>query len=249
MTEGTIIESLRLVEKNAAARGDIPTIRVGRSTRWMRKPDTFTGPAQALRRTVQTYRKALWEDAPAYVEIWLEKDALAGVLVDVTDEFDVPLMVARGYASLSFLHSAAEAMEGEHRPCFVYHFGDFDPSGVNAAETIERTLRELAPGVDINFTRAAVTPNQIERWRLPSRPTKRSDSRAKSWGGGDLSVELDAIPPATLRRLVRFHIERHLPAAQLKRLRTVEAAERKTLIGFASAWDNRDGTADVRRPR
>ena len=43
------------------------------------------------------------------------------------------------------------------KPAFIYHFGDFDPSGVNAAETIERDLRELAPGVEIHFERVAVT--------------------------------------------------------------------------------------------
>jgi hypothetical protein len=46
-------------------------------------------------------------DADAYVEVWLEKDALSGVVLPVTSMYDVPLMVARGYASLSFLHSAA----------------------------------------------------------------------------------------------------------------------------------------------
>jgi len=44
----------------------------------------------------------------ATLKIWLEKDALAGVIYPVTDLYDVPLMVARGYASLSFLHGAAE---------------------------------------------------------------------------------------------------------------------------------------------
>ena len=98
--------------------GELPYDWIADNTRWMRKPRTFGGPEEALRRTVKTYRKALWRDADAYVEIWLEKDALAGVVYDVTNEFDVPLMVSRGYASLSFLHSAAEAMANQDRPCF-----------------------------------------------------------------------------------------------------------------------------------
>ena len=118
--------------------GELSYHWIADNTRWMRKPRTFGGPEEALRRTVQTYRKALWRDADAYVEIWLEKDALAGVVYDVTNEFDVPLMVSRGYASLSFLHSAAEAMADQDRPCFIYHFGDYDPSGVNAAERSRR---------------------------------------------------------------------------------------------------------------
>ena len=111
--------------------------------------------------------------------------------------YDVPLMVARGYASLSFLHSAAEYINDLEVPAYIYHLGDFDPSGVNAGEKIEQTLREMAPDADIHFERIAVTPEQIAHWNLPTRPTKATRHRAK--GFGDISVELDAIEPGTLR--------------------------------------------------
>jgi hypothetical protein len=216
--------------------GEMPYAWLADNTRWMRKPQTYSGPQQALLRTAEFYRKSLWDETDTYVEIWLEKDALAGVVIDVTREYDVPLMVSRGYASLSFLHSAAENMESEDRPCFIYHFGDFDPSGVNAAEKINETLQELAPDAEINFERVAVTPEQIEYLELPSRPTKTTDSRSKSWGGGDESVELDAIEPDTLRKLVRECIERHLPPDELDRLREVEEAERESMVEFVKGW-------------
>jgi hypothetical protein len=216
--------------------GELPYHWLADNTRWMRKPQTFDDPEEALAATVRHYRKALWTEADAYVEVWLEKDALAGVVFDVTAEYDVPLMVARGYASLSFLHSAAEAMQAVGRPCFVYHFGDHDPSGVNAAEKIEETLRELAPTAEIVFDRVAVLPAQIRAWSLPSRPTKTTDSRAKNWGGGDESVELDAIEPNLLRALVRMVIEQHLPRQELERLRKVEAAERESMLEFLKSW-------------
>ena len=84
----------------------------------------------------------MWRETECYVEVWLEKDALSGVVMPITADYDVPLMVARGYASLSFLHSAAEAIGDLEVPAFIYHLGDFDPSGVNAGEKIEETLRE-----------------------------------------------------------------------------------------------------------
>ena len=80
-------------------------------------------------------------------------------------------MVARGYASLSFLHSAAEYIDDLDVPTYIYHLGDFDPSGVNAGEKIEQTLREMAPDADITFERIAVTPEQIETGTCrPGRP-------------------------------------------------------------------------------
>ncbi len=194
------------------------------NTRWQRKPNTFNSVQAALDETAKFYRKALWNDVNAYVEIWLEKDALAGVIMPVTSKYDVPLMVARGYASLSFLHSAAEFINELDRPVFIYHLGDFDPSGVNAGEKIEETLNEMAPEADITFERIAVTPAQIKRLNLPTRPTKTSDTRSK--GFGDISVELDAIPPHELRGLVRSVIEDHLPPRQFSVLKAAEESER-----------------------
>jgi hypothetical protein len=200
------------------------------STRWQRKPRTFDSVSDALEATASLYRKALWSRGNAYVEIWLEKDALSGVLYPITSKYDVPLMVARGYASLSFLYSAAEAIRDFDCPVYIYHLGDYDPSGVNASEKIEATLREMAPGAEIIFERLAVTPGQIVAWDLPTRPTKTTDSRAR--GFGEISVELDAIEPNQLRHIVQAAIERHLPPDQFAILQAAEESEREILRAF-----------------
>jgi hypothetical protein len=207
--------------------GVIPYAWIADNTRWQRRPRTFNSVQDALDATARFYRKSLWADADAYVEVWLEKDALSGVIYPVTSIYDVPLMVARGYSSLSFLHSAAEDINELEVPAYIYHLGDFDPSGVNAAEKIEQTLKEMAPEAEIHFERLAVTPAQIEMWNLPTRPTKKTDSRSK--GFGDISVELDTIRPADLRRLVQDAIEQHLPRRQFEILKIAEESERDLL--------------------
>jgi hypothetical protein len=213
--------------------GDLPYEWLADNTRWQRKPRTYSSIQQAIDDTARQYRKSLWDAVDAYVEIWLEKDALAGVVVPVTAKYDVPLMVSKGYASLSFLHSAAEYINDLDVPTYIYHFGDFDPSGVNAGEKIEETLRELAPDAEIYFERCAVTPSQITAWSLPTRPTKTTDSRAK--GFGDISVELDAIEPGLLRHLVEQTIQQHLPADQFKVLMAAEESERQLLTAWANS--------------
>ena len=213
--------------------GVLPYDWLADNTRWQRKPRTFDGVEEALRDTARLYRKALWVDADSYVEIWLEKDALSGVVYPVTADFDVPLMVARGYASLSFLHGAAEYIRTLDVPAYVYHLGDFDPSGVNAGEKIEEELREMAPDAEIIFERVAVTPEQIAAWNLPTRPTKTSDSRAKGFDRD--SVELDAIDPDTLRDLVREAIERHLPPHRFAVLKAAEESEAIQIRGLVEA--------------
>ena len=81
------------------------------------------------------------------------------------------------------------------------------------------------------FTRIAVTPEQVERWSLPTRPTKRTDTRAKYFKGD--SVEVDAIPPNQLRSLVAECIERHVDEDQLEKTRIAERSERQLL----ESWD------------
>jgi hypothetical protein len=213
--------------------GRLPFEWIADNTRWQRKPQTWNDPAEALRETARFYRKALWADADEFVEFWLEKDALSAVVYDVTEAYDVPLMVARGYASITFLQQAAADILAEDRPAHIYHLGDYDPSGVDAANKIEASLRRFAKGAEIQFTRLAVLPGQIEALSLPSRPTKKSDSRAK--GFGDIrSVELDSIDPHDLRRMVREAIERHLPPDQYRILKDAEASERRLLAQWTS---------------
>jgi hypothetical protein len=203
------------------------------NTRWQIKPRTYTSLEMALLTTASAYRRAVWADVNSYVEVWLEKDALAGVVQPITAKYDVPLMVARGFSSLSFLHSAAEDINALEVPVYIYHLGDHDPSGVCAGQKIEQTLREFAPRAQIHFTRLAVLPGQVADWSLPSRPTKTSDSRARAFGHAE-SVELDAIHPDRLRELVESAIVEHLPRDQLKVLQVAEESEREMLRMFAS---------------
>ncbi len=140
-------------------------------------------------------------------------------------------MSARGYASLSFLHSAVEEIVEVDWPAFIYQLGDFDPSGQDAARNIEQRLREFAPDAEIHFERLAVTPAQIAEWDLPTRSTKKTDSRAKKFG--PVSVELDSIPPEMLRALVEEAIARRLPQDQLRVLQAAEDSERAWLTVLA----------------
>jgi hypothetical protein len=207
--------------------GSIPFGWIADNTRWMRKPSTFNSLDHILRSAAETYRRATWTNQSVYVEIWLEKDALSGVLWDVTSEWDVPLMVTRGYPSLSFLYEAAAAIRQRQRSVYLYYPGDHDPSGVDIPRKVEADLREFATGAEIHFERIAVQPWQIEEWHLPTRPTKQSDSRSSSFEGE--SVEVDAIPPQKLREMVGERITRHIDYHAYNQLLRIENQERKTL--------------------
>ena len=206
------------------------------NTRLMRKPHTSISIRDEIRRTAEFYRQQVWRDLPVYVEIWIEKAALSGVVYEATSLYDAPLMVARGFSSLTFLNSAAEHIAELGKPAFIYHLGDHDPSGGVAATDIERKLREFAPFSEIHFERLAVLPEQIEKWKLPTRPTKREKNMHAKKFVGD-SVELDAVHPETLRQLVRDAIERHIPAGYLDTIEAAEKSERELGLKISDAAD------------
>ena len=212
--------------------GELPYSWLADNTRWMRKPQSHNSLEGFLNEQQTLYRRDLWQDQNAYVEIWLEKDALAGVLMEATRYWDVPLMVCRGYASVSFLHSAAETIRDVNKPTFLYYFGDCDPSGRDIPRAVERSLREMAPGADITFEVVAVTDQQIIDYSLPTRPTKSTDSRSKNFTGE--SVEVDAIPPKELIRICRQCIEQHVDDEMLDRHSNIERLERQTLTNIVS---------------
>ncbi len=233
--------------------GEIPYDWLADATRWQRRPRAFSSVEDALRATAQMYRRRLWDRAPVAVEVWLEKEALAGVLYDVTAEWDVPLMTTRGYPSMSYLYSAAveikARLEKAGQRTQLYYFGDHDPSGTDIDRAVVSGIGESLLAQDgsydvddiekedafyeyADFERVGVTTDQIADWSLPTRPTKKTDTRSKGFSGG--SVELDAIPVEQLRELAGDAIRRHVDERQLDVLLTYEEAERKDLMGIAT---------------
>ncbi|HEV2881080.1 MAG TPA: hypothetical protein VGX24_07360 [Pyrinomonadaceae bacterium] len=229
-TEGeyksTVVRLLGDMRRN----GEIEFNWIADNTRWMRKPRTYSSLESMLKRTAEAYRRSVWDNQECYVEIWLEKDALAGVLFEETGAWDVPLMVTRGYPSISFLHGAAEMIAAQDKPTYLYYFGDYDPSGLDIPRKVESDLREFAPDADIEFERVAVTREQISSMKLPTRPTKRTDSRAKGFIGE--SVEVDAIPPKVLRQIVSQCITQHIDNDAYDVMLKAEESERTTLMSL-----------------
>ena len=210
--------------------GAVPWNSFTDSTRWHIQGTTFDNMQDALNTTVETYRRNLWADQDHYLEVWVEKDAIAGIVAPKANAFGVPVFVCRGFASLSSLFSAANTfrrMAEAGKKVIIYHFGDYDPSGVAAGQSVLKAMRDDFR-VELQFIRAAVTEEQIEEMNLPTRPTKTTGTHARHWTGGR-SVELDAMPAAELRRLVESCITRHIDVDAWQTLQRTEAMERETL--------------------
>jgi hypothetical protein len=229
-TKGYRVVQRRLVALRES--GEVPYGYVVDGTRYVHGHRRYNDLDEFTTYAAGLYRKDYWANSEVNVEVWLEKDALKGVLIPtVVNECGLGLHVTRRFASITYLQEAAEEIDADGRPTYVYVLTDFDPSGVVIAEKIEEELTERAPLSDITVERLAVNREQIERWNLPTRPTKTSDTRARRFRQvhGTDSVELDAIPPDELRRLVKDAIDSHMEPWRLQQFRMVEREERQTL--------------------
>jgi hypothetical protein len=214
--------------------GRLPYEWIADGTRWHLKSPSWSNVEDALDDAAASYRRALWHDQDTYVEVWSEKEAISSIVSPITNRWDVPLMIARGFSSESFLWSTASAIRTTGKPTVVYQLGDHDPSGIAAWEHIQTRLREFAPDVEIHFERIAVTEEQIEVLSLPTRPTKKSDTRSKNFSGE--SVEVDAIPTSVLTQIVENAVLQHIDQHALEITRMVEESERRDLQAMARGW-------------
>ncbi len=211
-------DKLGTLISNARYAGLIDWDAIVDRTRFMRTNSHWTDAADIVSSAAASYRLDRWslEWGQAVVpEVWIEKDALVGVLDGVCTELDVPYFSCRGYTSSSELWAAAMRMVVRSRKgqrTIVFHFGDHDPSGIDMSRDIEERLALfcIRHGADVpELRRVALNMNQITQYNPPPNPAKQTDSRFQAYErdyGTDESWELDALEPTIIGNLIRTNI-------------------------------------------
>jgi len=217
--------------------GDPPYVWVVDGSRHAIRWRGYASAEAAVEEAAYGYRRAIWADSSTYVELWVESDSVAGEVKQVAYEWDVPLLAAHGFSSETFLFETGRVLAeiAEGRTVQIVYIGDHDPSGVLIPEKILEQLHVFAPGVEIVFSRLAVTAAQIEEWNLPGKPPKQGDTRTRNFHGE--AVDVEAIPAAQLREMLGDRFAEFMPRAELRRLRDLERRERATLIELAESGE------------
>lgn len=197
------------------------------------KPSSWSGLPDFWDSVRRSYRKSFWASQPEYIEIALEKDALASTTWPVTHEFDVSLRVIRGFSSITYAMQIAQEWRHIQKPITMYYVGDYDPSGM-AIEADLRAKLSRYSGRTFQWQRLAVVEHDFDAFDLLPLPVKTTDVRSRAFHEryGSRCAEADALPPSELRRRVRTAIESHIDRAAWDRLRAVEAAEKQSLDDF-----------------
>lgn len=179
----------------------------------------WTSGGSILRAVADQYHMDMWEGQDRRVFIMVEKAALAGVMERPAREYDVPLLAAKGYPSVSVVrelaveHFLPHLSDGQR--ILLLHLGDHDPSGLDMTRDIEERLRLfLDGGMGVEVRRIALNMDQVEEYNPPPNPAKVTDSRFENYQAfhGDESWELDALEPSVLTALVTSHITAEIDA-------------------------------------
>lgn len=177
-------------------------------TRNLRRNSHWDCPEDVIDSARYSYMLDRWENQPNYVEVWVEKDALIGIVSQICRELDVPHFSCRGYTSQSEMWSAAQRfIRQNHRESrTIIHLGDHDPSGIDMTRDIQERMDMF--GADVFVKRVALTMEQIETYNPPPNPTKLSDARANGYieEYGHECWELDALEPKVITSLIRDEV-------------------------------------------
>ena len=221
-----------LSSQTAAARraGAFPAL-IDR-TRTIHEDLSFNGVGDAVASTISWYRRDRTEGQECSIYLAVEKNGLVEQLREWFGNCGFPILALGGYCGQSYVDDVRRHVERQDRPAILLYAGDFDPSG----EDIDR---DFVARTDCwtKVQRVALTAEQVERFDLPPQPGKSSDSRARAFTerhGRLVQVEVDALPPDTLKRLFKEAVEPLWDTSIFDDVVAQEDAERDVLKALAA---------------
>ena len=208
-------------------------------TRNVRSLPTWDDPSSIVSACACQYREDVWANQIYRPEVWIEKDALTGVIEGVSEEFRAPWFSCRGNVSDSEMYAAGKRFEriaGQGQVPIVLHLGDHDPNGLDMTRDVQDRLRMFARQ-DIEVRRLALNLDQTAD--LPPNFAKETDSRyaayVQRFGATDC-WELDALAPNVISDLVRDELGNLIDADAWASAIADENDNRSVLTAAAGNW-------------
>lgn len=211
-------------------------------TRYLRRLSSWNKPQSILESAKNSYHRDLWETQDKRIEVWIEKDALVGVIEEICQNNDVPFFSCRGYVSDSEMWSCAMRSlrhKENGQDVLILHLGDHDPSGIDMTRDIADRLELFMFGGEIEVRRIALTMAQIEEINPPPNPAKITDSRYEKYVEqyGTESWELDALEPQYIVNLIRDEIESERDDELWNKAVEEQESERQQIATVIKKWN------------
>ncbi len=188
------------------------------------------------------YLRDVWATQPIYIEVWVEKEALIGVVEQACSTYRIPHFACKGYNSQSEQWRAAKRFQQENslgRSVLILHLGDHDPSGIDMTRDNNDRLRMLSRYGAVEIRRLALNFDQVEHYSPPPNPAKLSDTRAGSYVAlyGYESWELDALEPKVIAKLINDNVEQEMDLDEYERECAIEKEELVLLRELPNKWN------------
>jgi len=208
-------------------------------TRMSRGNQHWDSPQQIVTAIGKQFKINTRADQDCYIEVWVEKDALIGVLERICTQLDVPYFSCRGYVSQSSMWEAAQRFieqEENNKETHLIHLGD-DPSGIDMSRDIQARLTLFESSCEVE--RIALTMEQVKKFRPPPNPAKLTDSRCNGYIDeyGDKSWELDALDPRKITSLIENEVEHFTDEDKRIALIAEQDDHRSDILWAAENWN------------
>jgi hypothetical protein len=167
----------------------------------------WESPEEIVGSCARDFRIDKWADQDQRVEVWMEKDAVGGILGPECERLDVPYFSCRGFCSTSEMWAAGQRIKNRGQRTQILYLGDHDPSGIDMLRDIDERMRLFTDGW-AGVRRIALTRDQIDQYNLPPNWAKESDSRHGEYVAehGEECWELDALEPGVLVDLIKTEV-------------------------------------------
>ena len=203
----------------------------------------WTDPGKIIESAAHSYMIDKWEDQPYRIEVWVEKDALEGVVGQAARSLDINYFSCRGYTSQTSMWDAGRRLmryAEKGQEIIVLHLGDHDPSGIDMSRDIQDRLRMFMGDKEwaLQFERIALNADQINRYNPPPNPAKITDSRYAKYQAkfGEESWELDALEPKVITQLITRAVARSRHDQKYKEQVSREKTGKQLLTAAARRW-------------
>jgi hypothetical protein len=228
------------VVNDARLAGELDWEAIEDRTRNLEKLPAWEKPSDIVKTCAEQFHIDLWKDQAFRPEVWIEKDALVGVIEPSCRELDVPYFSCRGYTSQSEMWRAGQRLLGyirDGQQPVIFHFGDHDPSGKDMSRDIEDRLEMFISGFELH--RIALNMSQVRKYNPPPNPAKLTDSRCGKYieEFGDESWELDALEPSVIAALVQENITSKMDVSDFRKRQRERDMGRKLLGKIGKKWD------------
>ncbi len=215
-------------------------------TRTANQNNHFKSPEDILTAAAETYKLDTRADQDVYIEVWIEKEALIGVIEPACLHLDVMYLACRGYYSQTAMYQASRRIrdkESDGKKAVIIHLGDHDPSGIDMTRDNKDRLALFNTGAQVE--RIALNMDQVEQYNPPPNYIKESfkDNRKKGYieKYGDKSWELDAIEPKEIYRLITDAVNKHTDQDKRQTLIDLQAEHKDRLDYVAGHWKEIEG--------